>query len=66
MKSAIPRNTIVQAACEGKNNLNKGSVIESDLDKSKHSRKFQKREFRKMIERGDTDNASLFYCSSLN
>lgn len=49
-RKALPRNTLVQASLERKNNLGKAAVIESARSKQKHDRGTQKREFRKITE----------------
>ena len=44
------RNYLVKAGIEGKNQLSKSHVIISDRERSKHDRKYQKRQFKKHLE----------------
>ena len=62
----IPRNTLVLASLEGKNNLNKASVIPSAREKERYDRNHRKRQFRNETEMCCRDNhngwsGGLFY-----
>jgi hypothetical protein len=51
-----PRNTLVLASLEGKNNLNKASVIPSAREKERYDRNYRKRQFRSETEMCRRDN----------
>ncbi len=56
-KTLLPRNTLVQSSLEGKNNLGKGGVIQSEKDREKHNRAFQKSKWKKDLYRSGDDRS---------
>lgn len=57
----LPRNTLVQASLEGRNNLGKSAVMESRRDKDRHNRQVQKKNLKKEYERSGLDRSFFMF-----